>query len=1097
MLSILKRALGEPCLAVDRAMAGIDPAADVWVDVVEFRRLLAECERHTHGAGEACARCAGLLEEAAALYEDDFLAGFTLDDSAAFDEWQRFEAEGLRDELGSVLERLARCRSAKGDHEGAIEHARRWVALDALHEPAQRALMEAYAGAGQRSAALRQYQECERALRAELGLPPSAATVALREKIELGAGERVAEAPAGPRARPSLPAQAIPLVGREDVLAEIAEMLRDPSCRLLTLLGPGGSGKTRLAVEAGARQVEAFESGVSFVSLAPVDAVESIVPTVAQAVGCPLQGAGDVEERLLDYLERRCLLLILDNFEHLIRRGEEGEGDGAALATRIVEAAPRVKVLVTSRAALRVQHERLYPVWGMSYPAEVASVEDAESYSAVRLFVEGARRVRPRFELDARNAGAVAAICRLVGGMPLGILLASSWVRALTVVEIASEVEAGLEVLETDVRDVPARQRSMVAVFDHSWRLLTEREREMMAALSVFRGGFTRQAARAVAGATLGTLRSIVDRSMVEMARGGRYEVHELLRQYARQKLAQSPEKLVEARNRHAEHYTAVLERWAEERKGPRQFEALAEMDLEIENARAAWEWCAERVDVGRLGRAAEGLYLYHEMRFRHEEGARAFQAATDALERRGEQAVRAARADEGDLARHLVLADVLSRQGILHFELERLETSRALLERSLSVLERLKMAGLDVRAVEVYALLYLARWHHVRDNREGLRLSRQALSLARELGDRWTMAWALLIGGWTSMALAEVDTARTDFEEGLAIGQELGDRWFTARMLQGLEWLANVTGRLEELERLNIQALAIAEETGDLYHLLYGRVSKVNRQIWGGEFAGARAAAADLLPLCADLGDRFLNHLVAWQVARAHVHLGEYGRAWELAGQMERRARERGLIRILLDALQVLGMVALVRGEAEQARTMLAECVAYGRNTGRLDVLCGYHLPFAAYGSRAVGELATARAEVHETLILLQRFGGGMGGAGIGFWPVLPVAALILADEGQHERAVELYEMALRYPYVAKSRWFQDVAGKEIEAIAATLPPEVVEAAKERGRGRDEWATIDELIALWTDRTGGPAEAEGARKGHSEGPSDSPAAGS
>jgi predicted ATPase/DNA-binding SARP family transcriptional activator len=1071
MLSILKRTLGEPCLAVDRAMAGIDADADVWVDVAEFRRLLAECEGHGHGAGEACTSCAGLLEEAAALYEDDFLAGFTLDDSAAFDEWQRFEAEGLRDELGSVLERLARCRSAQGDHEGAIEHARRWVALDALHEPAQRALMQAYAGAGQRSAALRQYGECERVLRSELGLTPSAATVALRERIELGAGERAAEPATAPRARPNLPAQAIPLVGREDVLAEIAEMLRDPSCRLLTLLGPGGSGKTRLAVEAGARQVEAFENGVCFVSLAPVNAVESIVPTVAQGVGCSLQGATDSVERLLDYLERRELLLILDNFEHLIGRpGEEG-ADGTPLVTRIIEAAPRVTVLVTSRAALRLRHERLFPVAGMAHPAgKVSRAEDAASYSAVQLFVEGARQVRPSFALKPENASSVSSICRLVSGMPLGVLLAASWVRALTAPEIAAELEAGLELLETDLRDVPARQRSMVAVFDHSWGLLAGRERAVMAALSAFRGGFTRPAARAVAGATLGTLRSLVDRSMVQMGRGGRYEVHELLRQYAWQKLKRSPKALTDARERHADYYAGALETWAADLKGSRQVEALAEMDEEIDNARAAWDWCAERVDVERLGQAAEGLYLYHEMRFRHEEGDRACQAAIDALEQQGERAAEAARADEGDLVRHLVLADVLSRQGIHHFGLERPETSRALLERSLSVLERLRMAGLDVRAVEVQVLLYLARWHHVRDNLEGLRLSRQALSLARELGDRWAMASALLLAGWTSMALAEVDTARLAFEEGLAMCRELGDRRLAARMLGGLAWLSRLQGQLEEVERLDEEALAISEEVGDAYGVAYSETQRTYRDCYmRGEYLASRTPMARVMTLCDAIGDRLLRHFSSLNVAYASVHLGDYDRARALARETEHQARARGQLRILTHALQVLGMSALANGEFPHAHRLLAECAALPRDTGRLDALSLY-LPYAAYGSLGVGEIATARTELHETLLLLKRFG-----AASRLWPTLPAAALILADEGDRERAVELYEMALRHATVANSRWFQDVAGKRVEAIAVTLPAEVVAAAKERGRARDEWATIDELIDEFEEGAGSP----------------------
>jgi DNA-binding SARP family transcriptional activator/predicted ATPase len=538
-LSVLNRTLGSEWLTADRETAGLNPGAKLWLDVDQFRSLLAAWQDHGHPEVDACPKCLGALAEAVDLYQGDFLAGFTLRDSAPFDEFQFFQTESLRRELASALERLVWGHAAGGEYEPVIGYARRWLALDPLHEPAHRCLMELYAQAGQRAAALRQYQECARILEEELGLSPSEQTTALYEQIRTRpAGRGVPSA----RPRHNLPAQSTPFVGREDELAEIAARLSNPECRLLTLVGPGGSGKTRLALEAAARQIQAplrrlpgaprmeplaagkgapgtgptpepsqrfpFEDGAFFVSLAPLRSVESIVPTVARAVGFSFYGAEvEARQQLLDYLRGKRMLLVLDNFEHLL--------GGVSLVTQVLESAPEVKILVTSRARLNVQAEHLFAVLGMYYPDRDA-VQDAARYSAVQLFLDCARRARLGFELTAGNVADVVDICRLVEGMPLGILLAAAWVGMLTPAEIVAEIRESLGFLETDLRDVPRRQRSVRAVFDHSWNLLTPRERSVMQALSVFRGGFTRQAARRVAGATLHELRALVDRSLLQ-----------------------------------------------------------------------------------------------------------------------------------------------------------------------------------------------------------------------------------------------------------------------------------------------------------------------------------------------------------------------------------------------------------------------------------------------------------------------------------------------------------------------------------------------------------------------------------------------------
>lgn len=391
--------------------------------------------------------------------------------------------------------------------------------------------------------------------------------------------------------------------GRDAEMGDISALIRNPLCRLLTLVGPGGIGKTRLALEAINNQPDSFPDGLYIAYLQALPSADVLVSTIAETLGFRFEPDADPQEQLVDYLRHKSLLLVLDNFEHLL--------DGASLVGNIVALAPALKVLVTSRERLCLQEEWVYEVGGLAYPRNDGEA-DIETYGAVQLFVNGARRVSPHFRLTGLCKPPVARICRLVGGMPLGIELASAWTRALPCEEIAREIERSLDILESSARNAPPRHRNMRAALEPTWRQLTEEERRVFMKLSVFRGGFTREAAESVAGATFRVLLSLVDKSLLRLDANGRYTIHELLRQYGEEQLGASPQQQEVTLDLHCACYMSLLTRCEQlfVYLG-RQKEALAIMKNELENMRLAWRRAVLQERFLEMAHAGEALWSF------------------------------------------------------------------------------------------------------------------------------------------------------------------------------------------------------------------------------------------------------------------------------------------------------------------------------------------------------------------------------------------------------------------------------------------------------------------------------------------------------
>jgi len=599
-LTNLRTAIGDvnaipPFLLITRDTIQLNPASDYELDVTTIAGLLAACETHAHRQLGRCRSCAARMEQAIAPYRGDFLTEFSVGDSASFEEWQLRQRERLHQRALDALVRLADYHERRGDDELGRRYAQRQIELEPWREEAHRQLMRLLARGGQRSAALAQYETCRRILARDLGVEPEAATTALYKEIrDKEKTQTYSLSPlllVSPTPRHNFPAQTTPLIGREIELADFGTLLENPAHRLITLVGPGGIGKTRLALAAGNDQADTFADGATFVPLQAVSAAAFVAPAILGALGLTLQGQREPRDQLLDYLRDKELLLVLDNFEQVI--------DAARLVGDLLAAAPQLTVLITSRFVLRLSGEYEYVVPPLALPGEhhLRDLTALARVPAVELFVQRSQMVKAEFRLNEQNAAAVATICQRLDGLPLAIELAAARIKLFKPAILLARLDQRLTLLTDGPRDLPARQQTLRAALDWSYNLLEEADKMLFARLGVFVGGWTLEAAEAVCNAAadlelavLHGLAALVDQSLLRLEDGPsgepRFMMLETIREYALERLEASGE-VEQLRWQHARYYEAFSP------EQPRkEDETWARwLDRDQHNVRSALEW--------------------------------------------------------------------------------------------------------------------------------------------------------------------------------------------------------------------------------------------------------------------------------------------------------------------------------------------------------------------------------------------------------------------------------------------------------------------------------------------------------------------------
>jgi predicted ATPase/DNA-binding SARP family transcriptional activator len=948
-LADLRRLLGEaggPFLVADRQHVQFLPASDHFLDVAAFRALLAACRTHAHDAAERCDACLDRLAAAAELYRGDFLTGFGLPDDAPFEEWAAIQREQLRQQVLDALDTLTVGHELRGDYAAQCDYGRRQIALDPWRESAHAQLMRGLWAQGQRAAALEQYEACCRLLAAELGLEPSPELTALAEQLRAAdtpPTSKVARAldplPVRLVERPAtqhhhnLPVPLSPLIGRDAELAELAALMRKPELRLLTIVGLGGMGKTRLALALAHSSRDAYADGVHFVPLAPLGGAALLPTAIAETLALPPDG-DDPLLRVTSALRDRQLLLVLDNFEHLL--------DGADTVIAMLHAAPHLRILVTSRERLNLRDEHLYRLDGLPFN----QVEGApEVPPAAALFAQSTRRVQPAFALEAAQLPAVLQICRLVEGMPLGLELAAAWMESLTPAEIGTEIAEGIDILAAEWRDLPKRQRSIRSVFEWSWRLLGEGERQVFAQLAVFRGGFTRPAARAVAGASPAVLNQLVQKALlrVHSAADGlaRYELHELLRQFALEQLSANPAAHAAVLARHAAFYTDVAERGRPQAVDLEQEEWQAQIMREYDNMRAALSWAQTQPDVTPGLRLAGALWLFWQRSSYLREGfgwLEGFLAAPGAGVVEPALRMRAL-IGAGWLAHELkdaARADVLLGEGV-----------------------RLKQAlgGIDLKAT---ALIYRALMARDLGNyTEATALLEESLAMARVAGDAVVVAYALFRLGGVTRQQGDYQRATAIYQERLARCQALDDRYGAAFALLGISDIILDQGDPTGVRIHSTNALEIGRTLEQPTIIGFALNNLALAELMHGDLERAAALAEEALAL-------FRSHDIRAGVVELLVTLGRIAAArndWRRAHTLLVRDIDEwpGPRWLVLTRLETLAQVMAASGDASHAVRLWAA-------TATRRAIMGTPLPPSRRG-RYAADLDAARQALGDEL--------------------------------------------------------------------------------------------------------------------------------
>jgi predicted ATPase/class 3 adenylate cyclase/Tfp pilus assembly protein PilF len=826
----------------------------------------------------------------------------------------------------------------------------------------------------------------------------------------------------------NLPRKLTSFVGRERELAEIKDLIR--ASPLVTIVGIGGAGKTRLALQAAADLLPEFRDGAWVVDLAPVSDPKQVTQAVAAAVGVRESPGLSLQAGIFDYLSERQLLLIVDGCEHVVASVAE------FLQTLLTEA-QKVHVLCTSRESLRISGERVWRIPSLPLPEArpLPGLETLTRNAAVRLFSERAKAVAPEFTLTEENAALVAQICLRLDGIPLAIELAAARIAVLTVDQIASRLDDRFRLLAGGGRTALPRHQTLRATMDWSHDLLSEEERALLRRLSVFAGGWTLEAAEAICpngvvtgDAVLDGLAQLVDKSLVDP--GGdieaRYTMLETIRQYAQEKLVGAHE-AAEVRARHRDWFLALAEEAEPDLRGPRQKIRLDRLEREWDNLQAALKWSVEGREPDAALRMVSALWRFWYLHGHLTMGGEWLSAALTMV-----TTPSAAR------------ARILNGTAVLAFAAGNYAPAMELAAQAAEMAQAFGDSATTASARLLLSGAHLARGDHA----QATTLVEDSLAAFRAAGDLWGEALALSVVGDVALDRGEYERALQVYGDSVALFRRVGDAWGVALSERGRGFAARLLGDYDQAVSVQTASLALARELGDrtgmgasmmqlgFLHWRQGRYPQAraileealtmfresaNRRgvadvlsVLGlvedsqGHYARAAEVLEESAGIYRAIGSRFGVAAVLGTLARTALHEGDEPRAVTLAEEALARFREIGDRRGAATALRVLGEAALHRADYAQALTYAGESHAIFRDL-RDRWAIGYVQRVLAGVALGRGDLTGARRRYAESLTLHAQHGDRLG-----IVKCLEGLACVLAAEGRHEQAARKHRCTI-----------------------------------------------------------------------------------
>lgn len=810
-LNTLRTLLGTDLLVADRTTLALNPDFPLWCDALEFSRVMQSAQP-SRGTSDVALQ--QTMETAAALYRGDLLADF-------YDDWVLQLREEYRTRYLQILLELAQAYRTAGDYVRAIEYAKKTLATDPANEQAHQQLMFAFWKTGDRQAALYQFQECKKILAQELGVEPARETVELYQRIKATAPD----SPFTAARLTNLPSPLTSFVGRQHVLDTLQLILA--TTRLLTLCGPGGCGKTRLAIELGHRVTAQFTDGVWWVPLDALNDPALISDVIARALALETRTGTDQSAELVRLLRNKELLLVIDNCEHLIEAC-------AQVTEQLLLQCPSLKILTTSREPLNLAGETAWLVPPLAVPEDAAALtpEMLETFESIRLFVERARAVHSDFVLTEENKKAVVEICARLDGIPLALELAAARTRSLGVQEIADRLDDRFRLLTGGNRTALPRQQTLRGLLDWSYQMLSAPEQLFFARLGVFVGGFDLEALENICGCApfdtydvMDLLARLVEKSLVNLTRAdpARYGMLETIREYAREQ-SNALGILQAMQARHAEYFIHLAKRTEPRIGGTEEMDVLNRQAQEYPNIAAAMEWA---IANGQADAALSTCVNLWSLWFRREHYAagtlwvsRTLAEATDAtpLRVRGLQLAGALLRQQGQHERALVflrqaneIADALYargqiswEQGALYIELGTLERDLGNYARAIDYLSRAWQVTRNMDNLEMMeSLLFLADIKMRSGDLSGSRLLlEEAFVRARTLDTKWYLGWVLGSLGEQARFEGQFQLALEHLKESIRLKLETRD---LTGIAFSLETMANTYAQFGQPERASV----------------------------------------------------------------------------------------------------------------------------------------------------------------------------------------------------------------------------------------------------------------------------------------------------